>query len=113
MKAQNGGMLGIDRVADRGSCAILTPNFSGEEAVQGQKRKEPWFWRFIGHDLRGRSGGAHSFLAEKCSERPGAVKGAPEARAQRPWTARTALRKLPREGMAPLLLAAMSKSFNP
>ena len=50
---------------------------------------------------RGRSGEAHSFLAERGSERPRAVKGAPRARAERPLTARTALREFPREGMGP------------
>jgi hypothetical protein len=47
MKAQNGGMLGVDRVGDRSSYAILTRNFLGEEAAQRQKRKEPRFGRFI------------------------------------------------------------------
>lgn len=113
MKAQNGGMLGVNRAGERGSCAILTQNFPGGAGVQGQKRKEPRIWRFIGRDLRGRSGGAHSFLAEKCSERPGAVKGAPGARAQRPLTARPALRKFPREGMTPLPTRSHEQIFQP
>jgi hypothetical protein len=51
--------------------------------------------------LWGRSGRAHSFLAERCSERPGAVKGARFlARRSEPLTARTALAEFPREGMA-------------
>jgi len=77
MKAQNGGMLGVDRVGDRGSCAILTQNFLRKRRPKDKKGRNRGFSAFFGRDLRGRSGGAHSFLAERCSERPGAVKGAP------------------------------------
>jgi len=64
MKKQNQGVLGVDRVRDRGSWAILTQNFFA-------------YGRASPHQSGGRSGGDHSFLAERCSERPGAVKGAP------------------------------------
>jgi len=100
MKTQNGGMLGVDRVGDRGSCAILTRNFPGEE-VPSTKTEETEVVGVLSGAIPGYSGGAHSFLAEQCSERPGAVKGAQWARAQRPLTARTALREFPREGMGP------------
>lgn len=84
--------MGVDRGGNRRSPAILARIFPGEEARQ-QKAA-----------AGARSGGPHSFLAERGSERPGAVKGAPWARAQRPLTARTALREFPQEGMGPLLV---------
>jgi hypothetical protein len=48
MKAQNGGMLGVDRGGKRRSYAILTQNFLGEEATQGQKGRKRGFGVFSG-----------------------------------------------------------------
>jgi hypothetical protein len=44
MKSQNGGMLWVDRGGDRGSCAILTRNFSLSERSLAQKAKEASLW---------------------------------------------------------------------
>jgi hypothetical protein len=35
-------------MGDRGSYAILTQNFSGEEAMEVEKRTEPKLWAFMG-----------------------------------------------------------------
>jgi hypothetical protein len=62
---------------------------------------------------RGRSGEPHSFLAE------GFQSGPERSRARRwrersgPWTARTALRKFPREGMAPFPFATLADRYQP
>ena len=48
MKAQNGGMLRVDRGAKRRSYAILTQNFLGKEAAQGQKGRKRGFGAFSG-----------------------------------------------------------------
>jgi hypothetical protein len=65
------------------------------------------------HDDRwGRSGEPHSFLAEEVQSGPQPSRVRPEARAERPLTARTALRKFPQEGMAPCLLLTMSDLYH-
>jgi DNA replication protein DnaC len=44
MKTQNGGMLGVRRVEDRGSCAILTQNSFWDRAAQAEAGKEASLW---------------------------------------------------------------------
>jgi hypothetical protein len=75
MKSLKPRVLWVDRVGDRGSCVILTQNFWWEEAAQHKRGKKRGCGCFH-PDRGGHSGGAHSFLAERGSERPAAVKGA-------------------------------------
>ena len=112
MKAENRGMVQVDRVEDCGSYAILAQIFLHQTPPQHKKPEEracgPVSWtpladqevelsgNYAGRgpecflarrglpavwqshpDAWGRSRGAHSLLAERFSERPGAVKGAP------------------------------------
>jgi hypothetical protein len=83
MKAQNGGMLGVDRGAKRRSYAILTQNFLGEEAAQGQKGRKRGFGVF--------SGAISGAVPEELipSWRKGVQSGPEPSRACRFWARRS------------------------
>jgi len=99
MKAQNGGMLGVDRVGDRGSCALLTQNFLRKRPPKDKKGRNRGFGVF--------SGAISRAIPQELipSWRKGVQSGpeqsrARQARAKRSLTARIALGRFPREGMA-------------
>jgi hypothetical protein len=75
MKVANGGMLWVDRVGDRASCAILTQNFSGKSGPQyknGRNRRFAAFYgagslapevELSGNNAMDRNGGELGFMA--------------------------------------------------
>jgi len=75
-------MLGVDRVGDRSSYAILTRNFLGEEAAQGTKTEGTAVWTFY----RAISGAIAEELIPSLAER---VQSGPEQSRVRPGRERS------------------------